>query len=57
MAPAELAGVLGGGWRRQDALPAYQEAFHEPKKPKPKKQSEAKIKHVFHREDLDSRRK
>jgi IS4 transposase len=56
MAPAELAGVLvelAGAVR----LPAYRKHPRGPKKPKPKKQSGAKIKHVATAKVLANRQK
>jgi IS4 transposase len=56
MAPAELAGVLvelAAAVRR----PAYQKHTRGPKKPKPKKQSGAKIKHVATAKVLANRQK
>ena len=56
MAPAELAGVLV---KLAEAvrLPAYQKHPRGPKKPKPKKQSGAKIKHVSTAKILAGRQK
>jgi IS4 transposase len=56
MAPSELAGILV---RLAAAvrLPAYQKHTRGPKKPKPKKQSGAKIKHVATAKVLTSRQK
>jgi hypothetical protein len=45
MSPAELAEVLVG-WARATSLSEYAKSHRGPKKPKPTKQSGAKIKHV-----------
>jgi IS4 transposase len=56
MAPAELAGVLVE-LAAAVRLPAYQKHTRGPKKPKPKKQSGAKIKHVATAKVLANRQK
>jgi hypothetical protein len=56
MAPAELAGVLVK-LAAAVRLPAYQKHPRGPKKPKPKKQSGAKIKHVATAKVLATRHK
>ncbi len=50
-------GAMLVGWARGVRLPAYQKTARGPKKPKPKKQSGAKIKHVATSKILSERQK